>query len=59
MGQKKQNGLIRLKKLNIVDPEKNTARTMAACRCNCVCFPDDVFSSYLNGPFSLIFYPGS
>jgi len=59
MEMKKQNRLTKLKKINIVDPEKNTAKTMAACYCNCVCIPDETFSSYQDGPFSLIFHPGS
>ncbi|MDR0286717.1 MAG: hypothetical protein LBI03_03280 [Clostridiales bacterium] len=59
MKLKKQNGLTKLKKINVVDPEKNTAKTMAACRCNCVCIPDSTFSGYQEGPFNLTFHPGS
>ncbi|MDR0286716.1 MAG: hypothetical protein LBI03_03275 [Clostridiales bacterium] len=36
MELKKQNGLTKLKKISIVDPEKNTAVTMY-CYCNCSC----------------------
>jgi len=36
MDPKKQNGLPRLKKVNIVDPERNTAVTMY-CYCSCSC----------------------
>jgi hypothetical protein len=37
MELKKQNGPTKLKKLNVVNPEKNTAVTMAHCTCHCVC----------------------
>jgi hypothetical protein len=37
MEQKKQNGLTKLKKINMVNAEKNAARTMATCWCHCTC----------------------
>ena len=37
MELKKKNGLTKLKKINIVDPKKNTAKTMGHCQCNCHC----------------------
>jgi hypothetical protein len=37
MEPKKQNELTKLKKINVVDPEQNTAITMATCMCSCNC----------------------
>jgi hypothetical protein len=50
---KKKKGLTKLNNINIVDPEKNTARTMAACRCSCNCTGPDSYHTQ-NNTFSAI-----
>jgi hypothetical protein len=42
MGLNNKNGLSKLKKLNIVDAERNTAVTMCnSCHCSCYCSPGE------------------
>jgi hypothetical protein len=41
----KKNELTKLKKINIVDPQKNTAETMGHCHCECVCPSGSGYSS--------------
>jgi len=46
MELKKQNRLTKLKKINIVDSEKNTAKTMGWCPCTCFCLQETFNSSH-------------
>jgi hypothetical protein len=39
--EKKTKLVKRLKKINVVNPEKNTAITMCYCNCSCYCSPGE------------------